>query len=49
MVEVNENFDARLMLPLALAYDHRVIDGAVGGHFMSFLREKIANPAVLSD
>lgn len=48
MVEVNGNFVARLMLPLALAYDHRVIDGAVGGRFMSFLREKIASPSVLS-
>jgi pyruvate dehydrogenase E2 component (dihydrolipoamide acetyltransferase) len=27
----------RLMLPLALSYDHRVIDGANGGHFMAFL------------
>jgi pyruvate dehydrogenase E2 component (dihydrolipoamide acetyltransferase) len=28
---------ARLMLPLALSYDHRVIDGANGGRFMAFL------------
>jgi pyruvate/2-oxoglutarate dehydrogenase complex dihydrolipoamide acyltransferase (E2) component len=32
------------MLPLTLAYDHRVIDGAVGGRFMSFLRGKLAEP-----
>jgi pyruvate dehydrogenase E2 component (dihydrolipoamide acetyltransferase) len=25
------------MLPLALSYDHRVIDGANGGRFMAFL------------
>jgi len=31
MVDVNGDFAARLILPLTLAYDHRVIDGAVGG------------------
>lgn len=48
MVEVDGKFVARLMLPLTLAYDHRVIDGAVGGRFMSFVREKMANPDPLS-
>jgi pyruvate dehydrogenase E2 component (dihydrolipoamide acetyltransferase) len=32
-----KNFVPTLMLPLALSYDHRVIDGAQGGHFMSDL------------
>lgn len=45
MIDVNGEFVARRMLPLTLSYDHRVIDGAVGGRFMSFLREKIAEPA----
>jgi pyruvate/2-oxoglutarate dehydrogenase complex dihydrolipoamide acyltransferase (E2) component len=36
------------MLPLTLAYDHRVIDGAVGGRFMALLRDKIAQPSSLS-
>jgi pyruvate/2-oxoglutarate dehydrogenase complex dihydrolipoamide acyltransferase (E2) component len=31
-----------------LAYDHRVIDGAVGGRFMSFLRDKLAEPSGLN-
>ena len=48
MVDVNGDFAARLMLPLTLAYDHRVIDGAVGGRFMGFLREKLAEPGDLS-
>ena len=26
-------FEARLMLPLSLSYDHRVIDGAEGARF----------------
>jgi len=30
-------FNARLMLPLALSYDHRVIDGATAARFSSFL------------
>jgi pyruvate dehydrogenase E2 component (dihydrolipoamide acetyltransferase) len=45
MVDVNGSFVPRLMLPLTLAYDHRVIDGAVGGRFMSFLRDKLAEPS----
>ena len=36
-------FVPRLMLPLSLAYDHRVIDGAVAARFMTYLR------AILSD
>jgi pyruvate dehydrogenase E2 component (dihydrolipoamide acetyltransferase) len=30
-------FNARLMLPLSLSYDHRVIDGATAARFSSFL------------
>jgi pyruvate dehydrogenase E2 component (dihydrolipoamide acetyltransferase) len=30
-------FEPRLMLPLAVSYDHRVIDGAQGARFTSFL------------
>jgi pyruvate dehydrogenase E2 component (dihydrolipoamide acetyltransferase) len=36
-------FAPRLMLPLSLSYDHRVIDGAQGARFIGFLA------AVLSD
>jgi pyruvate dehydrogenase E2 component (dihydrolipoamide acetyltransferase) len=36
-------FAGRLMLPLSLSYDHRVIDGAQGARFISYLA------AVLSD
>ena len=48
MVDVDGDFAARLMLPLTLAYDHRIIDGAAGGRFMSFLRKKIAEPSSLN-
>jgi len=36
-------FVPRLMLPLSLSYDHRVIDGAQGARFITFLS------SVLSD
>jgi pyruvate dehydrogenase E2 component (dihydrolipoamide acetyltransferase) len=36
-------FRPRLMLPLSLSYDHRVIDGAAGARFTAFLA------SVLSD
>jgi len=32
-----KEFAPRLMLPLSLSYDHRVIDGALGARFSSFL------------
>ena len=32
-----KEFMPRLMLPLSLSYDHRVIDGALGARFSSFL------------
>jgi pyruvate dehydrogenase E2 component (dihydrolipoamide acetyltransferase) len=36
-------FVPRLMLPLSLSYDHRVIDGAQGVRFTSFLGEALAD------
>jgi pyruvate dehydrogenase E2 component (dihydrolipoamide acetyltransferase) len=36
-------FVPRLMLPFTLAYDHRVIDGAAGVRFTTFLAEKLAD------
>ena len=32
-----KEFEPRLMLPLSLSYDHRVIDGAVGARFVVHL------------
>ena len=32
-----EEFEPRLIMPIALSYDHRVIDGADGARFTSFL------------
>ncbi len=36
--EKSASFEPRLMLPLSLSYDHRVIDGADGARFTSHLR-----------
>jgi len=34
----------RLMLPLSLSYDHRVIDGAKAARFMGFVRDLLEHP-----
>ena len=36
-------FVPRLMLPLSLSYDHRVIDGAAGARFTSYLAKVLAD------
>ena len=36
-------FEPRLMLPLSLSYDHRVIDGAQAVRFTTFLNQKLAD------
>lgn len=40
-------FVPRMMLPLSLSYDHRVIDGADAVRFTTFLVETLADPRVL--
>jgi pyruvate dehydrogenase E2 component (dihydrolipoamide acetyltransferase) len=42
------SFEPRMMLPLSLSYDHRVIDGADGMRFMKWLVEAIEQPFLLS-
>ena len=36
-------FEPRLMLPLSLSYDHRVIDGAMGARFTAYLADILAD------
>jgi pyruvate dehydrogenase E2 component (dihydrolipoamide acetyltransferase) len=38
-----KQFAPRLMLPLSLSYDHRVIDGAQGARFIAFLSSVLAD------
>ena len=40
-------FVPRLMLPLSLSYDHRVIDGADAARFTTVLAETLAEPQAL--
>ena len=40
----NGSFVPRMMLPLSLSYDHRVIDGASAARFTSFLAQSLAEP-----
>ncbi len=42
------NFEPRLMLPLSLSYDHRVIDGADGARFLRWIAEAFEQPFVMS-
>jgi pyruvate dehydrogenase E2 component (dihydrolipoamide acetyltransferase) len=37
----------RLMLPLSLSYDHRVIDGAAAARFTRRVAEMLENPLVM--
>jgi pyruvate dehydrogenase E2 component (dihydrolipoamide acetyltransferase) len=38
-----EGFEPRLMLPLSLSYDHRVIDGAAAARFVAHLASELAD------
>ncbi|MGL6258455.1 pyruvate dehydrogenase complex dihydrolipoyllysine-residue acetyltransferase [Vibrio sp. WXL210] len=38
-----KEFEPRLQLPLSLSYDHRVIDGAEGARFISFLNGALSD------
>ena len=42
-VYINNQFVPRLMLPLSLSYDHRVIDGAQGARFTKFLSSLLSD------
>ena len=43
-VATARQFVPRLMLPLSLSYDHRVIDGADAARFLRFVAEALENP-----
>ena len=47
-VFVDNQFQPRLMLPLALSYDHRLIDGADAARFLRRLVEVLENPFLLA-
>jgi pyruvate dehydrogenase E2 component (dihydrolipoamide acetyltransferase) len=47
-VYANGAFEPRLMLPLSLSYDHRVIDGADAARFLRWVAEAFEQPFVMS-
>ncbi len=40
-------FEPRLMLPLSLSYDHRLIDGADAARFLRWVAEALEEPFLL--
>ncbi len=46
-VYINGKFEPRMMLPLSLSYDHRVIDGADGIRFLRWVIDAMENPMKL--
>jgi pyruvate dehydrogenase E2 component (dihydrolipoamide acetyltransferase) len=40
-------FIPRLLLPLSLSYDHRVIDGALAARFVVYLGKLLGDPQAL--
>ena len=47
-VLIDDQFQPRLLLPLALSYDHRLIDGADAARFLRRLVEALENPFLLA-
>jgi len=43
-----EGFEPRLMLPLSLSYDHRIIDGAAAARFVRWLADALEDPILLA-
>ncbi len=43
----NDQHKSGLMLPLSLSYDHRIIDGANGARFLSWIKEAIEQPLLI--
>lgn len=46
--EKRKEFTPRLIMPLSLGHDHRVLDGADGARFMSWIVEAIRNPLLMA-
>ncbi|MFH0735487.1 MAG: 2-oxo acid dehydrogenase subunit E2 [bacterium] len=47
-VYVDGKFEPRLILPLSLSYDHRIIDGADGARFIRWIVEAMEQPFLLA-
>ncbi|HKW14856.1 MAG TPA: 2-oxo acid dehydrogenase subunit E2 [Candidatus Krumholzibacteria bacterium] len=47
-VYINNAFEPRLILPLSLSYDHRLIDGAAAARFLRWVCEALEDPILLA-
>ena len=47
-VHHDDQFEPRLMLPIAVSYDHRIIDGADGARFLSWIAQALEEPLLLA-
>jgi pyruvate dehydrogenase E2 component (dihydrolipoamide acetyltransferase) len=45
---MGERFSPRLMLPLSLSYDHRIIDGAQAARFTRWVAQALEDPVLLA-
>ena len=48
VLDDNKEWQPRLMMPMSLSHDHRVIDGADGARFMQWIQNAIDNPMMLA-
>ncbi len=46
--EETDAFEPRLMIPLSLSFDHRLVDGAAGARFLHWLTQAIEDPILIS-
>ena len=46
-VFIDGEFKPRMMMPLSLSYDHRLIDGADGARFLRWVAQALENPFLL--
>jgi pyruvate dehydrogenase E2 component (dihydrolipoamide acetyltransferase) len=47
-VFANDQFEPRLMLPICVSYDHRIIDGADGARFLRWIVQALEEPLLLA-
>lgn len=47
-VYINGTFEPRMILPLSLTYDHRIIDGADAARFLRWIAETLENPMMMN-
>jgi len=48
VLDENKEWQPRLMMPMSLSHDHRVVDGADGARFMQWIVDAIDNPMLLA-